>query len=233
MPTRNVTGFVGAQRNSFGNYYSVRQQNAHAWVEYWNPIGQSAGRWELLDATPAATAAPPTSRGRRLQELYEALAARWDRHVAAFDLADQANLAQRVANPFDRLQRRWSKAARGNAPTLAALAATPLLAFAGWRWLRRQRLRANEEDRTGATPKRHAATELARGIERALAGHGSRGTHETLREYVARVCPPPAAEAAAQLVALYEATRWGDETLDAPEMKKALRNLDEALAGLA
>ncbi len=230
VPTRNVTGFVGAQRNAFGNYYSVRQQNAHAWVEYWNPLGESAGRWELLDATPASTSTGPTPSGRRLQELYEALAARWDRHVAAFDLADQANLAQRLSNPVDRLQRRWSRAARGKGPLVAGLAAAAVLALAAWRWRRRAAGTANP---TGpvASPSQHAAAELARMLERLLANHGTRGTHETVREYVARVCPHTAAREARSLVELYEAARWGAAPLDAAEMKKALRHLEEALAG--
>ena len=35
VPTRNVTGFVGGSYNRFGQYYSVREGDAHSWVEAW------------------------------------------------------------------------------------------------------------------------------------------------------------------------------------------------------
>ncbi|HVH97173.1 MAG TPA: DUF3488 and transglutaminase-like domain-containing protein, partial [Enhygromyxa sp.] len=33
VPTRNVNGFYGAHYNSFGDFYAVRQADAHSWVE--------------------------------------------------------------------------------------------------------------------------------------------------------------------------------------------------------
>src|SRR5690606_6019380 len=33
VPARNVTGFVGGTYNRFGNFYAVRQGDAHSWVE--------------------------------------------------------------------------------------------------------------------------------------------------------------------------------------------------------
>ena len=227
VATRNVTGFVGAQHNAFGNYFSVRQQNAHAWVEYWNPLGESAGRWELLDATPVSTAAPPPTNARRIQELYEALAARWDRHVASFDIRDQARIAQSLANPFDRVQGRLTRAIRGNRGKLGMTATALAMAVAFW--LRRRRGTADHGEGVRATPSRTAATDLARSIERALAAGGTRGTHETLREFVERVCPANATQPARELVTSYEAARWGAAELEKRKTNEALRRFENAL----
>ncbi|MBU2489407.1 MAG: DUF3488 and transglutaminase-like domain-containing protein [Proteobacteria bacterium] len=35
VPCRVVVGYQGAQKNPFGNYYIVRQSDAHAWTEIW------------------------------------------------------------------------------------------------------------------------------------------------------------------------------------------------------
>ncbi|MCK5665168.1 MAG: DUF3488 domain-containing transglutaminase family protein, partial [Thiotrichaceae bacterium] len=35
IPARVVTGYQGIERNEVGNYYIVRQSNAHAWAEVW------------------------------------------------------------------------------------------------------------------------------------------------------------------------------------------------------
>lgn len=35
IPARVVTGYQGIEKNSVGNYYIVRQSNAHAWAEVW------------------------------------------------------------------------------------------------------------------------------------------------------------------------------------------------------
>ncbi len=49
IPARVVTGYVGGYRNPIGDYWLVRQSNAHAWSEVWLP-----GRgWTRVDPTAA------------------------------------------------------------------------------------------------------------------------------------------------------------------------------------
>ncbi len=49
LPARVVTGYQGGEFNAFGNYYIVRQSDAHAWAEVW-----LAGRgWVRVDPTAA------------------------------------------------------------------------------------------------------------------------------------------------------------------------------------
>jgi transglutaminase-like putative cysteine protease len=65
IPARVVAGYQGGELNPDGNYISVRQFDAHAWVEYWQPgIG-----WRSVD--PTAAVAP----ARIEQGLEQALAA--------------------------------------------------------------------------------------------------------------------------------------------------------------
>ncbi len=204
IPARNVTGFAGAQRNSFGNYYSVRQQNAHSWVEYWRPLGERTGRWETLDATPVATREPLRTTRLRIQEFYEALAGRWDRHVAAFDLSDQARMAESLSRPIDRLTR-----------FVKALAARPtfrigvfVAVFAGAALLLRRRTSLGTGGAEQRTLRRDALYDLLSAIESSLAPFGSRAFHETPREFVARVAPAHARPRYDDALAFYEEGRF-------------------------
>ena len=62
IPARVVTGYQGADAQLEGGYAIVRQSNAHAWAEYWNP-----GRgWVRADPT-AAVAPDRIERGRAIQ----------------------------------------------------------------------------------------------------------------------------------------------------------------------
>lgn len=49
IPARLVTGYQGIEKNEVGNYYMVRQSDAHAWAEVWL---ESKG-WTRVDPTAA------------------------------------------------------------------------------------------------------------------------------------------------------------------------------------
>lgn len=58
IPARVVTGYLGGERNTIGDYWIVRQSDAHAWTEVW-----LAGRgWLRIDPT-AAVAPERIERG--------------------------------------------------------------------------------------------------------------------------------------------------------------------------
>lgn len=49
IPARVVTGYAGGYRNKLGNFWLIRQSDAHAWAEVWLP-GQG---WQRVDPTAA------------------------------------------------------------------------------------------------------------------------------------------------------------------------------------
>lgn len=59
VPSRLITGYLGAEYNRLGNYWSVTQASAHAWLEYWED-----GYWHRFDPTseiePERLSSPPS-----------------------------------------------------------------------------------------------------------------------------------------------------------------------------
>lgn len=60
VPTRVVLGYQGGLQNEFGNYWRVRQADAHAWNEVWL---QDRG-WVRVDPTSALQSERPRSAGQ-------------------------------------------------------------------------------------------------------------------------------------------------------------------------
>jgi transglutaminase-like putative cysteine protease len=85
IPARLVTGFLATEWNEFGNYYTVRQRDAHAWVEVYYP--QSG--WVTMDPTPPNPAALTPSVWMGLQRLAESMRLHWDRVFIRYSGRDQ------------------------------------------------------------------------------------------------------------------------------------------------
>lgn len=94
IPTRVVTGYQGAELNQAGNYYIIRQSDAHAWTEVWL---EDKG-WVRVD--PTAAVSP-------------------DRVEKSLDAAlpdDELNFRYKLKNPFlgellfnwDNIQHQWN-----------------------------------------------------------------------------------------------------------------------------
>jgi transglutaminase-like putative cysteine protease len=94
VPTRNVTGFVGGQFNPYGNYYALRQGDAHSWVEVY-----VKGRgWVTFDPTPTsrADAGPRSGLWSDLNALIDAIRTRWMTSVVGYDLRAQVGLLHKI-----------------------------------------------------------------------------------------------------------------------------------------
>ena len=92
IPTRVVNGFAQGRWNEFGQFFTVRQSDAHAWVEVFFP---SYG-WVMFDPTPAAAFAETyqqfaerKSLAASLYRYYESLRARWERYIVDYSRDDQ------------------------------------------------------------------------------------------------------------------------------------------------
>ncbi|MCZ6832747.1 MAG: transglutaminaseTgpA domain-containing protein [Acidobacteria bacterium] len=97
IPARFVTGYLRGERSRFAAHYTVRQSDAHAWVEVFFPgVG-----WVPFDPTPAAGRGEWQDGNWRTlaADLASTVARLWDDYVIGIDLDDQARgfLAMRDA----------------------------------------------------------------------------------------------------------------------------------------
>ncbi|HMS82987.1 MAG TPA: DUF3488 and transglutaminase-like domain-containing protein [Nitrospira sp.] len=86
VPARLVTGFMATEWNDYGNYYVVRQQDAHAWVEVYLPYSG----WIRMDPTP--TEDNPAAGGPVWQvfgPMMDNIRLQWNRLFVQYSAADQ------------------------------------------------------------------------------------------------------------------------------------------------
>jgi len=91
IPSRIVTGFLGGDENSYGNYVIVRQSNAHSWVE-----ADIDGKWLRFDPTPAARSSEAPDA---LALMLDSLRMSWYRYVVGFTSRDQMRMLQAFSTP--------------------------------------------------------------------------------------------------------------------------------------
>lgn len=138
VPARVVNGYRLGPWIPEGRYWVVTRNEAHSWVEWWNPATR---RWAVADPTPPAPPSTLTGAGLRawLQRWTDALRFRWDRYVVRFSDQDQqeglAWLQAQVATLPDHLP-----TPRAALPVMATLA---ILVAGAWgaRIARRPRTR--------------------------------------------------------------------------------------------
>jgi len=90
VPARLVSGFLSGEWNAFGNYFTVREQDAHTWVEVYFP----ATGWFPFDPTPSVDASPLLMG--RLRQLIDTLWVSWDRYIVRFSIRDQVTAWQEM-----------------------------------------------------------------------------------------------------------------------------------------
>jgi protein-glutamine gamma-glutamyltransferase len=92
IPTRLVTGFLATEWNEYGNYFLVRQQDAHAWVEIHLP----RSGWVMMDPTPAVSEASAVPGWHALGRIMDALRLRWNRVFIQYSAVDQLAVVREV-----------------------------------------------------------------------------------------------------------------------------------------
>lgn len=87
IPARLVTGFLATEWNEYGNYYVVRQQDAHAWVEVHLP----RSGWITMDPTPPSieSAGSGFPAWHALGRMLDTLRLQWGRFFVQYSAADQ------------------------------------------------------------------------------------------------------------------------------------------------
>jgi transglutaminase-like putative cysteine protease len=169
IPSRNVTGFVGGSYNKYGNFYAVRQGDAHSWVEAY-----IEGRgWLTFDPTPPGSAEPQSDVDGALagvRDFFEAVSQRWNQNVLGYDLTQQIGLFESL-NAGDSVALRALRAPKWR--IAAALAGLALVGFGVW-WRKRGR-----RDRGGNRPNERTqdkdaqiAARVYRQLDRAMTSAG-------------------------------------------------------------
>jgi len=97
IAARVVNGFLPGEYNEAAGAYTVRQSDAHSWVEVYFPESQD---WVTFDPTPAAGRTEPLSTGfaAQLGKYAEALQLIWLQYVVGYDKQEQRSLATSLHN---------------------------------------------------------------------------------------------------------------------------------------
>ncbi|MCG3774614.1 MAG: Protein-glutamine gamma-glutamyltransferase [Nitrospira sp.] len=105
IPARLVTGFLATEWNEYGGYFTVRQRDAHAWVEVYFPHSG----WITMDPTPTVSTAISTSRWAPLTRFGESVRLQWDRLFVRYSVKDQLAVVHGVREGTDALRERVSR----------------------------------------------------------------------------------------------------------------------------
>jgi len=94
IPARSANGFLGGEYNEFGDYYLIRESDAHSWVEVFFP---DYG-WIPFDPTPPFTGEPGKGFLATMDLWYDMMRLQWFKWVVEFDLEAQVRVYARLWN---------------------------------------------------------------------------------------------------------------------------------------
>jgi transglutaminase-like putative cysteine protease len=237
IPSLVVNGYAEGEWNPYGNYFVIRQSDAHSWVEAYVD-----GAWRTYDPTPPG--APHALNLRwRIAEAIDALEMRWYRYVINYTLEDQAEAALSLRDAsrrvWERLSQNWwgSLKSRGDArgaepPARGARSAAVavgifVLVLVAWLW----RSKRSAETLREAAPS--AATQRYVHLLGALAARGlEKHPAETPLEFCRRVAPrlDGQAEGVARVTALYQHARFSGRDIAPGELDREIESVIAALA---
>jgi hypothetical protein len=140
IPARVVTGFKGGTWNAYSGNYTVRNSDAHAWAEIWDP---ASGSWLREDPLAAAAAVDPSKEkgdaaiagmlDRSWSARFNSLRVFWYRRIVNFDQQSQADTLKAVKSATDNSGKWIRSLAAGFAPRVRSWLARP---WNAWRVLR-------------------------------------------------------------------------------------------------
>jgi hypothetical protein len=209
VPARVVTGYLGGEFNDVGNYYIVRQSDAHAWAEVWlagqgwvrvDPTGAIAPervQRGLSAAVSDIAALPFMARNppqwmRDLRFNLDSLANQWNQWVLGYDSERQFAFLTRLG--MESIT--WQKMALNMATGLGTIIAIFALFMLRHLYTRQ--------------PDKVQAAWLKLCLKLAKAGL-PRAAHEGAQDYATRiaVARPELADAIRNLASRYSALRYG------------------------
>lgn len=229
VPSRVVVGFSGGRWNAAGGYHTVRQGDAHAWVEVWR---EGAG-WRRYEPTPPAgigRGIEPPDLGERLADLWDSLQAAWSRNVLSFDRAAQRSFLRNVMSTVDDMGRAFQGGGGDRGPLLRVVGSlvAGIILVAAVVVLRRRILREDPAEELGPDARR--AQRVYRALLRSLHKAGiERLPHQTAEEVLAglhRAMPMQEGDLvhrAESLIGRYDASRFGGRPMPPEEARELTR----------
>jgi len=233
IPTRVVNGFLSGEYNEAADAYTVRQSDAHSWVEVYFP---ETGSWVTFDPTPMAGRTEPVSIGFAAQagKYAEALELIWFQYVVGYDKQEQRSLASSVQSRLGDYRRSLALLASAIRNTFSAnirtisfvglgLAVAVLLFFAAKRvrrfgWRRGLGLRPDQTVAASSTVlfyERLTKLLARRGVER--------DAHLTPLEFAGSLDFQPAMA----ITRAYNRVRFGGQPLSAAEAREIDQTLQQ------
>jgi transglutaminase-like putative cysteine protease len=97
IAARVVNGFLPGEYNEAADAYTIKQSDAHSWVEVYFPESRS---WVTFEPTPLAGRTEPVSSGlaAQLSKYAEAFELLWFQYVVGYDKQEQRSLAAYLHN---------------------------------------------------------------------------------------------------------------------------------------
>jgi hypothetical protein len=229
IASRLVNGFTSGEYNDAAGAYTVRQFNAHSWVEVYFPETQA---WVTFDPTPPAGRTEPVRTGlaAQLEKYGEALELIWFQYVVGYDKQEQRSLATslhnrvfdygRIAsNVLNTLSSYLGRNVLTVAAGVTAFALTLFLILFGkqiWRWSRTRLAHATADGRAYSNVQfyeRLVSLMEQRGV--------SRDKHLTPLEFANTL----RSNEVMVITRAYNRVRYGGQKLSATERKEVERAL--------
>ena len=110
IPARIVNGFLEGEFNDIGDFYLVRQTDAHSWVEvYFN------GVWIPFDPSPRLAAAGPSSiwSSINFRRILDSVNFFWDRYILIFSGQDQLNALSAAKEKYQQIRTAAKRSTNG------------------------------------------------------------------------------------------------------------------------
>ncbi len=227
VATRIVNGFLPGEYNEAAGAHTVRQSDAHSWVEVYFPETNS---WVTFDPTPAAGRTEPQTTGlaAQLGKYAEALELIWFQYVVGYDKRSLATSLHNRVFDYRRIASEVFASIKEMVPAVSSKGVfltlglvTVLITVIFVRVLRLGWRRGLSISRSIRGPE-IAAVEFYQRLMDLLAQRGlSRLSDQTPLEFASNL----GSRVALTVTRLYNRVRFGSQKLSAAE----LREIDQAL----
>lgn len=243
VPARLVTGFLATEWNEYGNYYVVRQRDAHAWVEVHLP---NSG-WVTMDPTPAVNETVGDSQWFAASRVIDTLRLRWNRFFVQYNAADQLAVVRGLKEGTTVVRdRAWnsvssflaplgdftgqllSRVAEGNVRLMVGFLSFVVLGLGLAIWLVQRKPWSRWRSSSTSHGQHAVITQIYRNLLKQIARYGIVKTeHTTPREFLLVVGSQwaAAAESVSTITELYCRGRFGKALLSQQEIDLAYHSL--------